>query len=147
MPLRAGLLSIDGWSLLDDSKTATWDGKNTPVARANADANHQDGYLFAYGTNYAQALSDFSTLTGPPPLLPRYVFGVIFSEWYPYYATDWENTIIPAFESNNTPLDMIGVNTDWKSPSNWDGWEWSPTYFPIHRGLLSGRRARIYTSF
>ena len=133
VPLHAGLLSTDGWSLLDDSRTATWDGTHTPVARTNADANHQDGYIFGYGTDYARALSDFSTLTGPPPMLPRYVFGVIFSEWYPYYATDWENTIIPAFESNNTPLDMIGVDTDWKAPSGWDGWEWSPTYFALRR--------------
>ncbi len=113
-------------------------GRQKPTDReTKADVDHQDGYVFGYGQNYAQALSDFALIAGPPPMLPRYAFGVIFSEWYGYHDTDWENTIVPAFRAHTTPLDMIGVDTDWKSPNSWNGWEWNPTYFPDPEGFSS----------
>ncbi len=141
-PLNQGFLSKNGWYLLDDGQTALWDGKNLPTARPKADVDHQDGYVFGYGRNYAQALSDFALIAGTPPMLPRYSFGVIFSEWNAYYDTDWENTIVPAFRAHTTPLDMIGVDTDWKAPSNWDGWNWSPMYFPNPQGFASWAQAQ-----
>lgn len=34
-----------------------------------------DLYLFGYGHNYREAVHDLYRLTGPTPLLPRFVFG------------------------------------------------------------------------
>ena len=117
-----------------------------PTARANVNADHQDGYLFAYGQNYAQALSDFAQLTGGPVMLPKYAFGVIFSRYYPYHDTDWENTVVPAFRTNQVPLDMMGVDTDWKAPFQWNGWSWNSKYFPDPNGFgawASGQNLHI----
>ena len=40
--------------------------------------NEQDGYVFAYGQDYARALKELSVLTGPTKLLPQWTYGV----WY-----------------------------------------------------------------
>ena len=76
------------------------------------------------------ALADLAKLTGPAPLLPESTFGTWFSQYYPYSTADYQGTILPQFEANGVSLDNLSVDTDWKSPSTWDGWEWSPCLFP-----------------
>jgi alpha-glucosidase (family GH31 glycosyl hydrolase) len=139
VPLYPGMLSTNGWYLLDDGQTPLWDGTNLPTARPHADVDHQDGYAFGYGNDYAQALKDFVTVAGPPPMLPRYAFGVAFSEYFAYHDTDLENTVVPAFRAHTTALDTIGVDTDWKSPVQWDGWEWNPMTGASAGGWMSPR--------
>jgi Glycosyl hydrolases family 31 TIM-barrel domain/Glycosyl hydrolase family 31 C-terminal domain/Domain of unknown function (DUF5110)/NPCBM-associated, NEW3 domain of alpha-galactosidase/IPT/TIG domain len=34
-------------------------------------------------------------------------------------------------------LDTLSVDTDWKSPNQWDGWEWNPALFPDPSAFLS----------
>ena len=41
-----------------------------------------------------------------------------------------ENTILPAFRADAVPLDVLVTDTDFKSPSTWDGWEMDPIKFP-----------------
>ena len=60
-----------------------------------------------------------------------------FSRYYPYSASDYENSLIPAFRSNHVPLDTLSVDTDWKAPNAWDGWEWNSNLFPDPKGFLS----------
>src|SRR3954464_2690681 len=69
-PLHEGVLSREGWYLLDDSKTALVSGDTFTPRPAHA-GTYQDLYLFAYGHDYARALRDLRTLTGAAPLLPR----------------------------------------------------------------------------
>ncbi len=83
-----------------------------------------------YGHDYQQALADLNRLTGDSPLLPEYTFGVWFSRYYAYSTSDYENTLIPAFRANHVPLDTLSVDTNWKSPNDWDGWEWNSSLFP-----------------
>jgi Glycosyl hydrolases family 31/Domain of unknown function (DUF5110)/Carbohydrate binding module (family 35)/Carbohydrate binding module (family 6) len=130
--LSPGLLYQDGWVLIDDTSGALFDpSTGTVTQRPSHGSNpYQDGYLFAYGLNYTSALSDYKTLTGPAVVLPRYTYGVWFSRYYPYSASDYENSVLPTFRSENVPLDVLVTDTDWKSPSNWDGWEFNSQYFP-----------------
>lgn len=127
-----GLLYRDGWTLLDDTASALYDPATQTVTQrpSHGGATYQDGYLFAYGSDYAKALADLKTLTGPTELLPRWAYGVWFSEYYDYSAADYENTILPTFRSQGVPLDVLVTDTDFKSPSTWDGWEMDPTKFP-----------------
>jgi Glycosyl hydrolases family 31/Domain of unknown function (DUF5110)/NPCBM-associated, NEW3 domain of alpha-galactosidase/Carbohydrate binding module (family 6)/IPT/TIG domain len=133
--MHPGILDRAGYRLLDDSQSAVWtqDGWVTPRP---AGGDVQDGYLFAYGHDYAQALEDLNRLTGPSPLLPESTFGVWFSRYFAYSASDYENSLIPAFRANRVPLDTLSVDTDWKSPNAWDGWEWNSTLFPDPQGFL-----------
>jgi hypothetical protein len=134
--LHEGLLHRDGWYLLDDTATAlrTADGWVTPrPARSGA---YQDGYLFGYGHDYRGALRDLRTLTGPAPLLPKWAFGVWFSKYQAYSAEQYRTDLLPAFRSNRVPIDALVLDTDWKSPNAWAGWNWNPALFPDPQGFL-----------
>ncbi|WP_158940858.1 TIM-barrel domain-containing protein [Burkholderia sp. S171] len=124
-----GLVSNAGWYLLDDSQSALFAGGHVTQRDTTRQSGYQDGYLFGYGHNYKQALSDFRTLTGPAVMLPRSVFGVWFSRWYAYSFNDYKHSLIPAFRSHHTPLDVLVSDTDWKTP-DWNGWEFNSQYFP-----------------
>jgi hypothetical protein len=134
--LHPGILNRQGWSLLDDTYTAlrTADGWAEP--RPDHEGAYQDGYLFGYGDDYRQALADLRSLTGPADMLPEWGFGVWFSEFFPYSTSDYENTLVPAFRANDVPLDALVVDTDWKSPQQWDGWNWNGNLFPDPQAFL-----------
>ena len=134
--MHPGILDQAGYRLLDDTQSAIWTS-NGWVSERPAGGDVQDGYLFVYGHDYAQALADLNRLTGPSPLLPEYLFGVWYSDYYPYTTSDYESTLIPDFRSNHVPLDTLSVDTDWKSPNQWDGWEWNPSLFPDPTSFLS----------
>jgi hypothetical protein len=134
--MHPGILDKAGYRLLDDTDSAVWT-KDGWVAPRGAGGDVEDGYLFAYGQDYQQALEDLNKLTGPSPLLDESNFGVWYSDYYPYSTSDYENTLIPAFRANNVPLDDLSVDTDWKSPNDWDGWEWNSSLFPDPAAFLS----------
>jgi glycosyl hydrolase family 31/uncharacterized protein DUF5110/carbohydrate binding protein with CBM6 domain len=127
-----GLLYQDGWTLLNDTSSAIFDDATKQVTSrpGNGTQPYQDGYVFGYGQNYQQGLSDLATLTGPSLLLPRWAYGVWYSEYYDRTAADYENVILPKFRSEGVPLDVLVTDTDYKSPSTWDGWEMDPAKFP-----------------
>jgi len=133
--LTSGLLDQSGWYLLDDSQTAVWTSDGWIAGRPAGDI--QDGYLFGYGQDFTGALADLADLTGPAPLLPESTFGTWFSQYDPYTTADYQGTILPQFEANGVSLDNLSVDTDWKSPSTWDGWEWNSSLFPDPTAFLS----------
>ncbi|HEX2903596.1 MAG TPA: TIM-barrel domain-containing protein [Jatrophihabitans sp.] len=127
-----GLLYQDGWSLVDDTASAVFDPRTHQIAPrpSHAGVPYQDGYVFGYGKNYKQGLQDLATLTGPPALLPRWAYGLWYSEYYNRTAADYENTILPAFRAEGVPLDVLVTDTDFKTPNTWNGWEIDPSKFP-----------------
>ncbi|MGH9072086.1 MAG: TIM-barrel domain-containing protein, partial [Acidimicrobiales bacterium] len=130
-----GLLDQAGWRLLDDTQSAVWTHQGWVRPRALG-GDVQDGYLFAYGHDYQGALKELDQLTGPAPLLPSYLFGVWYSRYYPYTTADYEQHLLPTFRKNRVPLDTLSVDTDWKAPKSWDGWEWNPALFPDPQAFL-----------
>jgi hypothetical protein len=136
-----GLLDRSGWRLVDDTRSAVWTAAGWTEARPrNGDV--EDGYLFAYGQNFTGALRTLAQLTGPAPLLPRSLFGVWYSDYTPYTSTDIEQSVYPAFERNHVPLNTLSLDTDWKAPNNWDGWEWNTELFPHPRAFLQWARSK-----
>src|SRR4051812_7036618 len=140
--LHPGILNRRGWSLLDDTYTALRTPGGWAAERPAHRGAYQDGYLFGYGEDYATALSDLRTLTGPAAMLPERAFGVWFSKFFPYSTSDYENALIPAFRSHGVPLDNLVADTDWKSPQQWDGWNWSPALFPDPDAFLAYARSQ-----
>ena len=126
--MHNGPLTRLGWCLLDDSATALWDGGEL-VAPANH-GQYQSGYFFSYGTNYKEALTNLSKLTGPVPLLPRWAFGLWYSRYFPYTQSEYMDELVPRFRREHVPLDVLVVDTDWKAPADWNGWGWNPLLFP-----------------
>jgi alpha-glucosidase (family GH31 glycosyl hydrolase) len=139
--MHPGLLDRAGYRLLDDTQSAVWT-RDGWVAPRPSNGDTEDGYLFVYGNNYSEALEDLNKLTGPSPLLDEANFGVWYSDYYPYTTSDYENTLIPAFRANDVPLDDLSVDTDWKSPNTWDGWEPNPALFPDLPSFLAWAKSQ-----
>jgi len=119
--LHDGLLSRDGWFLLDDTTSPLLtEGGRWYEPRPERSGPYQDGYLFAYGPDYVDALRDFRALAGPAPLLPRKAFGVWFSKYSFYSALDYQS-LVATFRAHDVPLDVLVVDTDFKSPNPWNG--------------------------
>ena len=158
--LRPGLLSRQGWTLLDDTHTALL-VEDSPgfVERPERSGAYQDGYFFGYGTDYRQALADLRHLAGPAPLLPRNALGNWFSRYYAYSAEEWQG-VVDDFRGRDVPLDVLSLDTDWKRPAennvcpsvnaisgarpddpcSWNGWDWNYDIFPDPSGFLASLR-------
>ncbi|MFB7501096.1 TIM-barrel domain-containing protein [Streptomyces sp. NPDC056161] len=140
-----GLLHQDGWYLLDDTPSAVYDAahRTSPGPRPDHHGRpYQDGYVFGYGHDYDQALSDLATLTGPSELLPRWAYGVWYSEYMDRTAADYRDTVLPAFRAEGVPLDVLVVDTDYKSPHTWNGWEFDRAKFPDPEGFFDWAAAQ-----
>jgi hypothetical protein len=86
------------------SSTSGWD--------LNNDA--PDLYIFVPGDGgYKQFVHDFLKLTGPIPLPPLYLFGLIDSRYYPYSEATALETI-DTYRKKDIPLDVFVMDTDWR---------------------------------
>ena len=140
-----GLLYQDGWSLLDDSASAGYDQATDTVTPASdhGGKQYQDGYVFGYGNDYRHALQELAVLTGPTKLLPRWAYGVWYSEYYDRSQADYL-AIAKQFKEQGVPVDVMAIDTDYKvgSPTNegdskWDGWSVDPARIPDMTSLLA----------
>jgi alpha-glucosidase (family GH31 glycosyl hydrolase) len=43
------------------------------------------------------------------------------------------------------PLNTLSLDTDWKAPNDWDGWEWNTSLFPDPSAFLKWARAQAST--
>ena len=146
---RPGILDRDGWYLLDDSRSALLNANGSVTDRpGHGGQPYQDGYFFGYGSNYKQGLADLNALTGGANLLPQSAYGVWYSRYFAYTTSDYENTLLPAFRGTFTPIDWLVVDTDWKAPSQWDGWNWNSALFPDPNAFMAWTRQQgLQTSF
>ena len=136
VPLHDGILSRDGWYLLDDTISPLLiEGGRWFAPRPPRYGPYQDGYLFAYGDDYAAGLRDFRDLTGAAPLLPRKAFGNWFSH-YTFFSAGEYHKLLARFRRERVPLDVLVIDTDFKSPNAWNGWQWTPAFGPDPAGFL-----------
>lgn len=70
MPLEPGILSRRGFAEVDDSGSMVFTDEGWVDARSSKD--RVDGYVFAYGLDFKQAMEAFYAVSGPQPLLPRW---------------------------------------------------------------------------
>lgn len=133
MPLEDGLLSKDGWHLVDDSKTFLFDKSDWAWVTSRPAGGQQDWYFMGYGKSYKQALYDFSLIAGKVPLPPRFVFGYWWSRYWSYSDNELHD-LVANFEKYNIPLDVLVIDMDWHSIENdrlpWTGWTWNKRLFP-----------------
>ena len=148
-PLEKGLLSRDGWAIVDDSKNYLMDETGWVTARPGQE-NYLDWYIFAYGHEYKLALSDYSKVSGPAPLPPRYTFGYWYSRYWQYSDSELRD-IIERFRSIDIPVDVLIIDMDWhetwgldKDPEldeygqriGWTGYTWQKELFPNPKNFL-----------
>ena len=150
--LGQGLVSRDGWVLIDDTDRPLFDNSDWPWAMPRPKTKHQDWYFFGYGHDYKKALGDFVKVAGRIPLPPRFAFGTWWSRYWAYTDEEFKE-LVEGFRSHSVPLDVLVIDMDWhptfgvkwwenkKDPSGhtlgWTGYTWNPLYFPDPTRFLS----------
>ena len=116
--LSKGLYSTDGFAMLDDSHSMFIDNDGFMVPN---NTKRLDFYLFAYRRDFGLCLKDYFTLTGYPPMLPRYALGIW---WYRDMIYSFEDTkkLIQTFNKNNVPISVLLLGEFWhkKDPHNFN---------------------------
>ena len=141
IPLEHGLMSRDGYSLIDDSHSMalTEDGWVAPRRAGNMDL-----YFFGYGHRYLECLKDFYYLCGKTPLLPRYVFGNWWSRYHRYTEAEYKE-LIERFETEHVPFSVAVIDMDWhlvddvdpEYGGGWTGYTWNRNFFPDPKAFMA----------
>lgn len=121
-----GILSAEGGHFLPDEPRVYWNTKHEWIENRSKTVWF-DGYFFAYGNDYKQALKDFVHVFGPIPMVPRWTFGFWYSRWYPYKDREFIQ-LANRYRRENIPLDVMIIDTDWRD--GWGGYDWSKKCFP-----------------
>ena len=139
IPLEDGLMSRQGFTVLDDSDTALIGPDQWPVAKETASI---DLYFFGYGHDYQACLRDFYRLSGPTPLLPRFALGNWWSRFYRYTEESYL-ALMAKFREKGIPFSTAVIDMDWhlteipkKYGSGWTGYTWNPEFFPDPKRFL-----------
>ena len=161
IPLGQGVISRDGWAVLDDSAsnvfvTADADG-NLPdgvvayggIGVAPRDHRETDIYFFGYGRRYREAVHDFQKLSGPAPLLPRYALGNWWSRYYRYSEEEYLD-LMDRFKREGIPFTTSVIDMDWhlvddvdpKYGSGWTGYTWNRKLIPDPQRFLGDLHER-----
>jgi len=149
--LEPGLISKDGWALVDDSDRPLFDDSEWPWVMPRPKSNQRDWYFFGYGHEYKKALYDFVQVAGRIPMPPRFAFGVWWSRYWAYTDEEFKE-LVHEFETHDVPLDVLVVDMDWHKTFNlrwskqakdqagqqlgWTGYTWDRNYFPDPAGFL-----------
>ena len=133
IPLDSGLMSADGFTVLDDSHTALITPDLWVEPRPEGG---QDLYFFGYGHDYLGCLRDFYRLSGRVPLLPRFALGNWWSRYHVYSEQTYLE-LMERFRAHGIPLSVAVVDMDWHLTdlpphcgSGWTGYTWNRTLFP-----------------
>ncbi|HEY5499160.1 MAG TPA: TIM-barrel domain-containing protein [Bacteroidales bacterium] len=142
IPLEDGILSKDGWTLIDESKNLLFDNSDWPWVEERKSQGIQDWYFMAYGKDYKIALKDFTLFAGKVPLPPRYAFGYWWSRYWSYSDSEIRD-LMSEFKKFNLPLDVLVIDMDWHETDSllsttdeygerkhWTGWTWNKRLFP-----------------
>ena len=163
-PFDKGVLSRDGWAVLDESLRHVFvpvDSDWKYWVEARGDGERQDLYFFGYGHDYRTALADFTRISGKIPLPPKYTFGYWWCRYWEY--SDFELIdLAEHFKSYNIPMDVMIIDMDWHETWNkiaaatpagehskftgrdefgqrigWTGFTWKKELFPCPENFLS----------
>jgi alpha-glucosidase (family GH31 glycosyl hydrolase) len=158
--LPDGLVSRDGWSLIDDSGRAIrangWiaarPGGGPPSADIAEKNRDLDWYLFAYGQNYQGVLQTLGTISGAAAMPRREVLGSWNSRFTRLTSEDYRQ-LVREYEEHDFPLDIVVMDMDWHTQNateglmwsnnlGWTGYTWDKKLIPDPEGLLKEFKAK-----
>ncbi|MBR0501085.1 MAG: DUF5110 domain-containing protein [Bacteroidales bacterium] len=120
-PMEQGILSRDGWSIVDESSRHIYvrdDSDWKEWVSVRPETGVQDLYIFAYGHDYKRALADYAKVAGAVPLPPKFVFGYWWSRYWAYTDDEFIG-LAKEFRSRNLPIDIMVIDMDWHE--TWQG--------------------------
>ncbi len=114
--MEKGLYSTDGFVSIDDSKSLIFN-QDGSVGKRND--SRIDTYLFLYKKDFGFCLKDFYRLTGYPPLIPRYAFGVWWNK-EEVYDVNGIYSLIAKFRKYEIPISVLLLNNWSKNDVSFD---------------------------
>ena len=148
--MEDGLLSRSGWAIVDDSESLVFNAsgwlepripQTLKVSKTFRVSQPKDIYFFAYGTDYAACLRDFTAVAGKIPMIPRYILGNWWSRYWAY-TQDELKALMEDFRAHDVPLSVCIVDMDWhitktgNTSSGWTGYTWNRKLFPDPEGFI-----------
>jgi hypothetical protein len=137
IPVGPGVASRAGFSNIDDSASMLFDDDGSVAGRRDGD--RVDGYLFAYGHDYREAVKSLYAISGSQPLLPRWALGNWWSRYYAYKADEYLE-LMDKFRSEGIPLSVAVQDMDWHHVADqrvldsgsvgWTGYSWNKELIP-----------------
>ena len=137
--LEPGLLSSDGWAVVDDSESLLFTDEGWLTPRP---AGGTDLYFFGYGRDYRTCLADYGRVAGQVPLIPRWALGNWWSRYWAYTQAELTD-LMRDFQAHEVPLSICIVDMDWHltdvdEPADgvkgfhpgWTGYTWNEELFP-----------------
>ncbi|WP_408078919.1 glycoside hydrolase family 31 protein [Sphingomonas plantiphila] len=154
LDLGDGLLSRDGWHVVDDSSSFVFDdSRPSPWVQKRACGECQDLYFFGYGHDYIQALGDYAKVAGRQPMPPRFAFGYWWSRYWNYSDSELRD-LVGDLDRSGFPLDVLVIDMDWHRTDDlswdpryvvkdevgegvgWTGYSWNRSLFPDPKRFL-----------
>ena len=129
--LGEGVLSREGWYVLDDSRGHLL--KDGWVVSREQEAG-LDWYFFGYGRDYKSGLRALTEIGGKVPLPRKYVMGAWYSRYWPYSSEDYRK-IVKEYDKQGFPLDVMVLDMDWHR-DGWTGWSVNRKLLPDFEELL-----------
>ncbi|MBW1297217.1 glycoside hydrolase family 31 protein [Aquimarina litoralis] len=147
IPLEEGILSKNGWYVIDDTKSFRFDNSDWNWVSETKSTSEQDWYFLGYGLQYKKALADYTLISGKIPLPPRYAFGYWWSRYWAYSDPELKS-LVNDFRRYDIPIDVLIIDMDWhlthgglkniKNPQKdpfgellgWTGYTWNKALFP-----------------
>jgi alpha-glucosidase len=160
-PLGPGLVSRNGWVVVDDSTQPLFDSADFRFAQGEKSpwpwvmerpaGKRQDWYFFGYGHSYKDALGDYVKVAGRIPLPSYFAFGTWWCRYWAYSDQGF-NHLIQDYREDNAPLDVLVIDMDWHPTSRqtilkgktdasgqglgWTGFSWNKLLFPDPQAFL-----------
>lgn len=113
------------------------------VERVQFSALSQDlEYLVIYGPTPKEILDKYTALTGRPPLLPEWSFGLWLST---SFVTDYDEKTVQGFidgmRQRDIPLSVFHFDCFWMREFQWCDFEWDSRTFPEPAAMLQRLKA------
>ena len=137
--LEPGLISRDGWSVIDDSTTLVFNQESWLEPR---EPGGLDLYFFGYGHDYKSCLADYCRVSGKMPMIPRWALGNWWSRYWAYSQDDL-TALIKDFQTYDLPFSVCILDMDWhitetnNDSTGWTGYTWNRNLFPDPEGFVA----------
>ena len=150
-----GLVSRDGWAVVDDTaataidptKEPAWEGGQGWQSPRPYGAEYRDWMLMAHGNDYRGALKDFVAVSGPVAMMDVEAYGVWYSKyWRPGIAEADVKAIIAQYRNLSLPLSSFVLDVGWHNEEmkpmaphchGYGGYTWNRTLFPDPKAFTS----------
>ena len=122
---------------LDTGARIAWDLGATSLQTwtFKADTPALDAYVF-YGPGPDRILAAFTALTGRPPALPKWSFGLWLSSGGTYRDQASIETLLDGLGRHRLPADVVHIDPWWMRGRSYCDFKWDRRAFPDPEGLI-----------